>query len=85
MQQLYNQFKSSFEQFYLSHEIHFRKPDAEIYEFVLQQNNLVAEETLFVDDLKENTDSAQQLGIHVWNLDPSKDEVSELFTKNTIL
>jgi len=81
----YNQFKSSFEQFYLSHEIHFRKPDAEIYEFVLQQNNLVAEETLFVDDLKENTDSAQQLGIHVWNLDPSKDEVSELFTKNTIL
>ena len=81
----YNQFKSSFEQFYLSHEIHFRKPDAEIYEFVLQQNNLVAEETLFVDDLKENTDSAKQLGIHVWNLDPSKDEVSELFTKNTIL
>lgn len=80
----YNQFKSSFEQFYLSHEIHFRKPDAEIYEFVLQQNNLVAEETLFVDDLKENTDSAKQLGIHVWNLDPSKDEVSELFTKNTI-
>ena len=81
----YNQFKSSFEQFYLSHEIHFRKPDTEIYEFVLQQNNLVAEETLFVDDLKENTDSAKQLGIHVWNLDPSKDEVSELFTKNTIL
>ncbi|WP_334055532.1 HAD-IA family hydrolase [Polaribacter sp. P097] len=81
----YNQFKSSFEQFYLSHEIHFRKPDTEIYEFVLQQNNLVAEETLFVDDLKENTDSAKQLGIHVWNLDPSKEEVSELFTKNTIL
>ncbi|EAQ41033.1 HAD-IA family hydrolase [Polaribacter sp. MED152] len=81
----YNQFKSSFEQFYLSHEIHFRKPDAEIYEFVLQQNNLVAKETLFVDDLKENTDSAHQLGIHVWNLDPSKEEVSELFTKNTIL
>ncbi|MDP5107101.1 MAG: HAD family phosphatase, partial [Polaribacter sp.] len=32
--EFYNEFKNCFEQFYLSHEIHFRKPDAEIYEFV---------------------------------------------------
>lgn len=80
----FNAFKNCFEQFYLSHEIHLRKPDSEIYEFVLHQNNLIAEETLFVDDLKENTDAASKLGIHVWNLDPQKDDVTELFTK-TIL
>lgn len=79
--ELYNEFKNCFEQFYLSHEIHFRKPNADIYEFVLQENNLVAEETLFIDDTKENTDSANELGIHVWNLIPGEDEVTELFTK----
>ena len=77
----YNQFKNSFEQFYLSHEINFRKPDTEIYEFVLNENNLVATETLFVDDLKENTDSANKLGIHTWNLIPEKEDVTELFSK----
>ena len=83
-QEFYSEFKSSFEQFYLSHEINFRKPDSEIYEFVLNENNLIADETLFVDDLKENTDSANKLGIHVWNLIPDKEEVTELFIKNKI-
>ena len=77
----YQEFKNSFEQFYLSHEINFRKPDSEIYEFVLNENNLIADETLFVDDLKENTDSARKLGIHVWNLIPKKEDVTELLTK----
>jgi putative hydrolase of the HAD superfamily len=81
----YNEFKNSFEQFYLSHEINFRKPDSEIYEFVLNENNLIADETLFVDDLTENTESANKLGIHVWNLIPEQDDVTELFTKNESL
>ncbi|OAD44572.1 HAD family hydrolase [Polaribacter atrinae] len=79
--EFYNEFKNCFEQFYLSHEINFRKPDAEIYQFVLNENELIAEETLFVDDLKENTDSANSLGIHVWNLIPGEEEITELFTK----
>jgi putative hydrolase of the HAD superfamily len=78
----YNEFKNCFVQFYLSHEINFRKPDTEIYEFVLNENNLIADETLFVDDLKENTDSAHKLGIQVWNLIPGEEEVTELFIKN---
>ena len=77
----YQEFKNNFEQFYLSHEINLRKPDSEIYEFVLNENNLIADETLFVDDLKENTDSARKLGIHVWNLIPKKEDVTELLTK----
>lgn len=80
----YNEFKNCFEQFYLSHEINFRKPDSEIYEFVLNENNLAANETLFVDDLKENTESANKLGIKTWNLIPKKEDVTELFSKNKI-
>lgn len=83
-EEFYNKFKNAFEQFYLSHEINFRKPDVEIYEFVLSENDLIAEETLFVDDLKENTDSANTLGIHTWNLIPKKDDVTELFSKNKL-
>jgi putative hydrolase of the HAD superfamily len=80
--EFYNDFKSCFEQFYLSHEINFRKPDVEIYQFVLNENNLITEETLFVDDLKENTDSASSLGIKTWNLMPEEEDVTELFSKN---
>lgn len=79
---LYNEFKNCFEQFYLSHQIHFRKPDKEIYEFVLQENNLLASETLFIDDLKENTDSAKTVGLKTWHLIPGLEDVTELFNKN---
>ncbi|GAB7257248.1 HAD family phosphatase [uncultured Polaribacter sp.] len=81
---LYSKFKNCFSKFYLSHEINFRKPDLDIYQFVLKENNLVAEETLFVDDLKVNTDAAKTLGINVWNLIPGEEDVVELFTKKHI-
>ncbi len=79
--ELYNEFKSCFEQFYLSHEIHFRKPNFDIYEFVLNENDLIPEETLFIDDTTENTTAAAQLGIHIWNLNPRKEDVTELFSQ----
>ncbi len=71
-------FKNSFEQFYLSHEINLRKPDAEIYEFVLDKNGLVAEETFFIDDTEENTLAAEKLGITSWNLRVGTDDVIQL-------
>ncbi len=77
----YMEFKNCFEKFYLSHEIKLRKPNKEIYEFALKENNLIAEETLFIDDLEENTAAASTLGIHVWNLIPNQEDVSQLFIK----
>jgi FMN phosphatase YigB (HAD superfamily) len=81
---LYSAFKICFEQFYLSHEINLRKPNNNMYEFVLNTNNLIAEETLFIDDTEENTTAAKALGIHIWNLKPGKEDVLELFTKNLL-
>lgn len=80
----YNAFKICFEQFYLSHEINLRKPNNNIYEFVLTTNKLAPKETLFIDDTKENADAAKALGIHIWNLKPGKEDVLELLTKNYI-
>lgn len=82
---LYNEFKKCFEKFYLSYEINLSKPSSEIYEFVLTENNLNAQETIFVDDLKENTAAANRLGIHTWNLIPGEEDVTQLFTKKQTL
>lgn len=83
--ELYTEFKNCFEQFYLSHEIHLRKPDVDIYEFVLNENNLAAAETIFIDDTAENTEAAATLGIHVWNLIPGKEDIVDIFTHKKTL
>lgn len=75
----YQEFKSLFDLFYLSHEINLIKPDIEIYKFVLKQNNIKPEETLFVDDLIENTKAASELGIKTWNIKPGVEDVTNLF------
>ncbi|KQC28865.1 HAD family hydrolase [Flagellimonas eckloniae] len=74
----FNRFKNSFDVFYLSYEMGMRKPDSEIFEFVLKENGLTASETLFVDDTKENTDSAAKIGIKVWNLQVGEEDISQL-------
>lgn len=80
-QDRFDRFKKCFHTFYLSHEIHLRKPHPEIFEFVLEAHGLTPNECLFIDDSKENTDTAKRLGLHVWNNHPKKDDVTELFSK----
>ena len=75
----FNQFKNYFDAFYLSHEIHLRKPDSEIFQFILYKHNLLAEECLFIDDTIEHTITASQLGIHTWNINPKTEDIVNLF------
>ncbi len=75
----YNEFKNCFDAFYLSHEIQLRKPNTEVFQFVLQQNNLIAEECLFIDDTKEHIETASQLGFKTWNLKPATEDIVDLF------
>lgn len=65
-------FNDLFKKAYYSHEIGVRKPDEAIFKFILEDSNLVAEETLFVDDALSNIEGAQKVGIktyHVQNYD----------------
>lgn len=80
----YSTFYQCFQKVYFSFELGMRKPDQEIYKYVLEQNNLSAKRTLFVDDKKENTDSALKLGIRVWNLQVGKEDVVDLFDKKLL-
>jgi FMN phosphatase YigB (HAD superfamily) len=80
----YSDFYQCFEKVYFSFEIGMRKPNPEVYNFVLDQNGLQAKHTLFIDDKKENTDAALALGFQVWNLQVGKEDVVDLFEKNLI-
>ncbi|WP_304141374.1 HAD family phosphatase [Mesoflavibacter zeaxanthinifaciens] len=79
----YEDFKSCFDQFYLSQEIHLRKPNRDIFDYVLDNNNLKPEQCFFVDDTKDNTDTAKSLGIKVWNIDETCEDVTNLFNLNS--
>jgi len=74
----FDAFKACFSDFYLSHEIQLRKPNKNVFEFILKNHNLEPEEVFFVDDTKENTDAAESLGIHVWNIDPVNEDITQL-------
>ena len=52
-----------------SAKVGMAKPDDAIYQYVLDTYNLNAEETLFVDDYKENAEAATRLGIHGYVFD----------------
>lgn len=77
----YSDFYQCFEKVYFSFEMGMRKPEAEIFNYVLKKHNLSAKRTLFIDDKKENTDAALSLGLQVWNLQVGKEDVVDLFKK----
>ncbi|MCP9199732.1 HAD family phosphatase [Gramella sp. GC03-9] len=81
----FEDFKNCFDAFYLSHEIGMRKPDPRIFEFVLEHHDLKPEECLFVDDTPENTEAAANLGFHTWNIEPTREDIIDLFTTKSEL
>ena len=81
----FEDFKNCFDAFYLSHEINLRKPNADIFEFVLKENKLKAEECLFIDDNKDNIETANALNFKTWHINPETEDVCSLFeTKSTL-
>lgn len=52
-----------FDKTYYSHLIRLRKPGREIYDFVLNDAGLKAEETLFIDDNADNIEGAKLAGL----------------------
>ena len=61
-----------FEREYLSYKVRMRKPDAEIFEKVLEENKLRKEETLFIDDTIRHIEGACRVGLHALHLEPGK-------------
>jgi putative hydrolase of the HAD superfamily len=67
-----------FHQAYYSHLVKMSKPDVEIYQYVLQSNDLVPHETIFLDDNKDNLVGANKAGIQTFHVQ-HPDQIFSLF------
>lgn len=61
---------SLFEKAYYSHLIGRRKPHPEVFDFIVAENNLDKDATLFIDDSYQHIEGARQAGIHALHLQP---------------
>ncbi|MBC7416610.1 MAG: HAD family phosphatase [Pedobacter sp.] len=52
-----------FERAYFSQQMKLRKPNKEIFEQVIQENNLIPAATLFIDDSPQHLEGAKKLGL----------------------
>jgi len=73
-----------FEKAYYSFRLGLRKPDIEIFELVLKENNLKPEETLFVDDSPQHIEAAASLGINAILLKPPQ-TLTDVFREAKII
>ncbi|MFV5691302.1 HAD family hydrolase [Flavobacterium sp. LT1R49] len=80
----YSDFYQCFEKVYFSFEVEMRKPNPEIFNYLVNKHDLAPKRTLFIDDKKENTDAALALGFQVWNLQVGEEDVVNLFDKKII-
>jgi len=67
-----------FHEAYYSHLLKLSKPDVTIYNHVLSQNNLSPEETIFLDDNKDNLIGANKAGIQTFHVQ-HPDQIFSLF------
>lgn len=69
-------FNDYFDEVYYSCRMGMRKPNKEIFEFVLETNNLKPEETVFIDDSIQHVKGAGECGISAFLL-PKGDEITD--------
>ena len=69
-------FNTFFDIKFLSYEMKMVKPDKEIFYKVLKNSGIAADETLFVDDYRPNTESAAEIGFKTLLYDV-KDNLTE--------
>ena len=63
-------FNALFKKTYYSHEMGMRKPDPASFQYILDQEGLIAAETLFIDDNDPNVIAAASVGLQVLHLQP---------------
>jgi glucose-1-phosphatase len=74
----YADFDALFEKAWFSYRIGMKKPDIEIFEYVLSSHDLLPAETLFIDDTLMHVEAAESAGIQGYHLKPGE-EIASLF------
>lgn len=57
-----------FKKTYYSYELGLRKPNADIFKYVIKDAGIIPEETMFIDDFIENIDTAKLMGFQTIHL-----------------
>jgi glucose-1-phosphatase len=75
-------FESLFDNVYWSFKTGMRKPDPDPFLFLMRNENIRPEMTVFIDDTMQNTEVARQLGFQVLHLQKGV-EITNLFNEAT--
>ncbi|WP_338759836.1 HAD family phosphatase [Bernardetia sp. ABR2-2B] len=67
-----------FEKAYFSHLVRMRKPNREIFDFVIKENNLNPQKTLFIDDSPQHIKGALLTGLNAYHLEVEKNTILDL-------
>lgn len=67
-----------FEKAYFSHLVGMRKPHTEIFEFVIKENKLNPQKTLFIDDSPQHIEGAIKAGLNAYYLDVNTHSILDL-------
>lgn len=70
-----------FDQLYFSSWIKNRKPNPEVFQLILNQQNILPHQTLFIDDCRKHCESALNLGLQVHWLQQEED-ILQLFDQD---
>jgi len=74
-----------FEKTYYSQDMFMRKPHVQIFQKVIEENNLIPEETLFIDDSPQHLVGAKQAGFHTLLMDVHPRELNTFLEKHGII
>ena len=66
------QFYNCFDKIYYSSRMGKRKPEKSCFNQVLEENGLIAENTLFIDDSIQHIEGAKKAGIKTFHLEKNK-------------
>jgi glucose-1-phosphatase len=76
----YNGLEGLFETAWFSFRIGMKKPDPAIFNYVMDQAELIAAETLFIDDTLQHVEGARAVGMHACHLKIGEgEEITDLF------
>ncbi len=78
-------FKGLFDGAYFSCELGMRKPNADIFHYVLAKNDAAADRTLFIDDSIQHVEGARKAGLHAEHLDLGKEDLLGLVQRLGLL
>jgi glucose-1-phosphatase len=71
-------FSHLFEKVYFSFVLHMRKPNSDIFQYVLNDAGIECSETIFIDDFEENIETARRIGFQTIHL-TSPLELADIF------